>query len=325
MLTVGGDHRFVGSQRLHHADRIGFLADVQMQEPADLLLRVQLGALLLEAADQDHPVQQLAGVLARQVQLADRSAAHAAPSMRGSVALGQPQFARLDQPAHDLARAGLGQVGTKFDFARRHRHAQPLARVRQQVPAQRLVRLESLLERDEGLDHLERHRIGHADHRRFGHCGMLHQHALDLERTDQVPRGLDHVVAAADEPEIAVGVTLHQVAAAIPAIDEATPVAFILTEIAAEHRRPARPEHQLTLLARPVDQAQVLFIHQRDRSLDAGQRPAHGTGLDRHAGEVGDHDPAGLGLPPVVMDRQAERRARPRPPPRGSAARRRWR
>jgi hypothetical protein len=41
---------------------------------------------------------------------------------------------------------------------------------------------------------------------------MLHQHAFDLERTDQVPGGLDHVVGAADEPEVAVGIAHREIA-----------------------------------------------------------------------------------------------------------------
>ena len=40
--------------------------------------------------------------------------------------------------------------------------------------------------------------------------------------------------------------------------------------------------------------------------LDAGQRTAHGPGLDVHGSEIGDHDPARLGLPPVVVDRQPQ-------------------
>ena len=40
----------------------------------------------------------------------------------------------------------------------------------------------------------------------LGHRRMLHQRALDLERADQVAGRLDHVVGAADEPEVAVGI-----------------------------------------------------------------------------------------------------------------------
>ena len=43
-----------------------------------------------------------------------------------------------------------------------------------------------------------------------------------------------------------------------------------------------------------------------DGRVDAGQRPPHRAGLDVEGRRVGDHDAAGLGLPPVVVDRQAQ-------------------
>jgi len=45
----------------------------------------------------------------------------------------------------------------------------------------------------------------------------------------------------------------------------------------------------------------------QNHGLDAGQRTAHRAGLDIHARVVGDHDSAGFGLPPVVVNRQPER------------------
>ena len=54
VLAVGGDDRVVRRERLHHADRDSLLADVQVQEAADLRRGVELGALLLEAADAQH-------------------------------------------------------------------------------------------------------------------------------------------------------------------------------------------------------------------------------------------------------------------------------
>ncbi len=43
-----------------------------------------------------------------------------------------------------------------------------------------------------------------------------------------------------------------------------------------------------------------------DGGGDAGQRAAHRAGADIHDVVVRDHDPAGLGLPPVVVDVQFE-------------------
>ena len=91
---------------------------------------------------------------------------------------------------------------------------------------------EPVLERDEGLDHLADGGIGLADDGRLGHRGMIGQRVLDLERTDQVPGGLDHVVGAADEPEVAVGVALDEVAGQVEAVGEALAVALFLVQIA---------------------------------------------------------------------------------------------
>ncbi len=55
------------------------------------------------------------------------------------IALGQAQLARLEQPAHDLAAARLGQVGAEVDLLGRHRGAEALAGMAEQVAAQRLV------------------------------------------------------------------------------------------------------------------------------------------------------------------------------------------
>ena len=59
MLAVGRDDRVVGLQRLHRADGDRLLADVEMQEAADLGGAVQLGAFLFEAADAHHLAQEL--------------------------------------------------------------------------------------------------------------------------------------------------------------------------------------------------------------------------------------------------------------------------
>ena len=59
VLAVGGDRVVVRAERRGRADRHRLLADVEMEESADLPERVRLGGLLLEAADQEHVGQQL--------------------------------------------------------------------------------------------------------------------------------------------------------------------------------------------------------------------------------------------------------------------------
>ena len=43
-------------------------------------------------------------------------------------------------------------------------------------------------------------------------AGCSGQHVFHLERTDQMSRGLDHIIGTADEPEVAVRVPLGEVA-----------------------------------------------------------------------------------------------------------------
>ena len=54
--------------------------------------------------------------------------------------------------------------------------------------------------------------------------------------------GLDHIVRAADEPEIAVAIAPREIAGEVPAAGEAGAIALLVAEIAAEHGRPAGPQ-----------------------------------------------------------------------------------
>ena len=55
-----------------------------------------------------------------------------------------------------------------------------------------------------GLDRLAEDRVGHADDRRLAHAGELVEHVLDFLRAHLLAAGLDDVVLAADEIEVAV-------------------------------------------------------------------------------------------------------------------------
>ena len=183
--------------------------------------------------------------------------------------------------------------------------------MRKDVQAQRLVGRNPGLERDEGLHPFAQHRVGLADHAGLGHGGMLHQRAFDLERADQVAGGLDHVVGTADEPVIAVGVTPGQVAGEVKIAGKALAIARLVVEVAAEHRRPTGTQRQFAFDIGLLDDAHpgrlaLGFQMLDDAGLDARQRPTHRARLDLEGRCVGDHDAAGLGLPPVVMDRQPQ-------------------
>ena len=74
-----------------------------------------------------------------------------------------PEFAVAQQPAQDLAAAGSGQFVLKPDRTRRHRRSQSAAGVGQQLAAERLVRVEAGLQRDQSFDQLAQGRVRQAD------------------------------------------------------------------------------------------------------------------------------------------------------------------
>ena len=164
------------------------------------------------------------------------------------------------------------------------------------------------LQRNERLDDFADHGVGLADDPGFGDRGMLHQRALDLERADQVPGRLDHVVGAADEPVSSrprrawrgrrSGSSRRRstCGSALPGRDSRG------TSTASRPAARARlPRRAASIVSTPPSSRRRTIAR-----VDAGQRLAHRAGLDVHGRRVGDHDAAGLGLPPVVVDRQAE-------------------
>ena len=203
----------------------------------------------------------------------------------------------------------LGRFGAEVDLLRRHRRAEALAGVAQQLLASASDGSKARLERDERLDHLAGNRIGLADHAGLGDRRVLHQRALDLERADQVARRLDHVVRAPDEPEVAVLVPLARGRRSGTSRRRSTCGSAPRrrgsrgTSTASPGAAPARP-------GRPGPRRPRRSPRPVRRTIAAsmpGQRLAHRAGLDVHRRVVGDHDPAGLGLPPVVVERHAER------------------
>src|SRR4029453_4900413 len=71
---------------------------------------------------------------------------------------------------------------------------------------------ETRRQRDERLRYRVSQRIGARHHGRLGHGLVLDQYALELERAHAIIGGLEHVVGAADEGQIAVAVSRRDVA-----------------------------------------------------------------------------------------------------------------
>jgi hypothetical protein len=97
---------------------------------------------------------------------------------------------------------GQRQVLIEVDLLGGHR-PQPAPAERDQLSAQLRARLIPGLDRDERLDQLAGYRVRLPDHADLRHRRVLLQHALHLEREDQVASRLDHIVRADDEPVIA--------------------------------------------------------------------------------------------------------------------------
>ena len=114
-----------------------------------------------------------------------------------------------------------GNARQECDLLGRHGRAEPLARVAEELQASASLGAEARLQRDESLHRFADDRVGLADDAGLGDRGVLHQRALDLERADQMAGGLDDVVGAPDEPEVAVGVALRQVAGQVKVAGEA--------------------------------------------------------------------------------------------------------
>ena len=71
---------------------------------------------------------------------------------------------------------------------------------------------------DEALDLLLGQLGRHADHRRLRHVGVRTERLLDLDRGDVLAAAADHLLPAADERVRPVGVPVHEIAGAQPAL-----------------------------------------------------------------------------------------------------------
>src|SRR5690606_36381119 len=158
-------------------------------------------------------------------------------------------------------------------------------------------------EGDVGVDALALDVVREADHGGLGHLGVQHQRAFDFGGADAVAADVDHVVDAAGDPVVAVGIAAAAVAAEVHAgvglevgVDEALVVAVDGAHLA----RPGVEHHQVALGFALED----LAVGVDDRRPHAEERLGRRAGLGGDgAGDRRDQDAAGLGLPPGVDDR----------------------
>ena len=88
MLSIGGDDAIALFKHGNDPGRDRFLAVIEVEEAANLFLRVEFGAFLLEAADADHEPQEIEHMRTRQVAVWSAAASSLIAFQRGEVALG---------------------------------------------------------------------------------------------------------------------------------------------------------------------------------------------------------------------------------------------
>ena len=144
--------------------------------------------------------------------------------------------------------------------------------------------------------------VGGRDDRGLGDRGVRDEGRFDLGGGQPVAGHVDHVVDPPGDPEIAVLVAPCAVAGEIGARAEPAeiglhvPVGVVVQS--AEHARPRPGQHEQ---AAALPDLGTRLVHQGGR--DARQREAGRSRLrSDQAGQGGDHDGAGLRLPPRVHD-----------------------
>ena len=146
-----------------------------------------------------------------------------------------------------------------------------LAHLLHQILAQRLARLDALLERHVAVDALTLDVVRIADHRGLGHRRMGDQRALHLGRAQAMAADVQHVVDPAGDPVVAVLVAARAVAGEVQALERGEVGLHEAVMVAVDGAHHAGPgiEHHEIALARALEQP-ALAIH--DPRLHAEER-----------------------------------------------------
>ena len=159
----------------------------------------------------------------------------------------------------------------------------------------------------EGLDDLPAQLVGDADDRGRDDRWMLRQAVLDLERGDAVAGRDDHVVGAALEPQVAVGVASREVAGSEPRADELRRRRFGGVQVLEERDRVGHAHRDLAGLAR----GQLVPVAVDHRHVVSRVRQPHRAGTHLPHGRRVPDEVVRLGLPVDLRDGDAEALARP--------------
>src|SRR6185312_16445970 len=148
------------------------------------------------------------------------------------------------------------------------------------------ARLFPILQLDERLGRLAAVRVGNADDGDLGHGRMLVERILDPPRIDLETRGVDHVLDAIDDEDVALRVHVADIAGAEEAAHEAVLGVLRLVPVASHHLRSGDAD----LPGFALIERGVRIIERAYGNLGGGQRKANRSfarGLRRIARDDG--------------------------------------
>src|SRR5690606_18089129 len=180
-----------------------------------------------------------------------------------------------------------------------------LAHVRHQLLAQFLGAFLVANQGDVGVDALALDVVREAHHRRFGDLVVRYQRALHLGGADAVAGDIDHVVHAAGDPVVAVGVAAAAVAGEVGAgvgLEVGVDETIVVAVDRAHHPRPCVEDDQVAL-AFALD-GHAVGVHQPGPDAEERERGRSRLPVER-AGPRRDPAAAVPGPPPAVDDRAA--------------------
>ena len=136
-----------------------------------------------------------------------------------------------------LPGAGFGQGLDENDLRGDGDGADLVAHVGAQGLHQLLVAADAVDEDAGGVDAVAAQLVGQADDGGLGHGGVTDQAGLDLGGAEAIATDLEHVVDAADDPDIAVFIAAGGVAGEIPALLRIRAPVLIGHSVAGHRRR----------------------------------------------------------------------------------------
>ena len=141
-----------------------------------------------------------------------------------------------------------------------------------------LVGLRARLQLDEGRHRLAPLRMRQADNGGVLHGGMRQQRLLDLDGSDILAAGLDHVLLAIEEQHLAIGIDQCEIAGVVPAEFARVLGGLRILVIAHHHVGPAM--HQLAGLA--ARQQMAVIVHDRGFVDDQRFAPVIAEAVELH-------------------------------------------